>query len=1450
MNFTDVLARDESAVVHPFVSRGTAAATRLASTDKRPQARGKFLTLGQQKLFLRGVTYGTFKPNTEGMNYPDEGTVEEDFRPGWAPSGFNAIRTYTIPPRWLLDAAHKHGLLVMLGFPWEQHIDFLNDKTRARDITNRLAREARQSRGHPAILAYAIGNEIPAPMVRWLGYRRVERYLEQLLDTVKNADPEALVTYVNYPTTEYLDLSFVDFVTFNVYLESEERLSSYVARLQNIAGERPLIMSEVGLDSRRNGEQKQAEVLDWQVRTIFAGGCAGAFIFAWTDEWYRGGYEIDDWDFGVTRRNRKPKPALAAVSTAFNEIPFAKDIAWPRVSVVVCTYNGARTLADCVNGLAHLNYPDFEVVIVNDGSTDATESIARASGFRVVSTENHGLSHARNVGLEAATGEIVAFLDDDAYPDPDWLRYLAYTFVTSSHAGVGGPNLAPRNDGPIAECVAHAPGGPVHVLVTDEEAEHIPGCNLAFRRAALLEIGGFDEQFRSAGDDVDVCWRLQEKGFTLGFSPAAMVWHHRRNSVLAYWKQQIGYGKAEALLERKWPEKYNAAGHLTWGGRVYGNGHTVMLGKTWRIYYGLWGSAPFQSRYETHPGLLLSLPLMPEWYLVILAFAWLSAMGTLWQPLFLSLPLLAGALAAPVAQAVLSGSRARIAGGESGWPEISQRSLIAVLHLMQPLARLLGRLRYDLTPWRKRGIAATVNPTPRRFSLWSEQWEAAAERLQRIQDGLRAAGASVTAGHNYADWDLEVRDGTFGAVRLRMAIEEHGAGRQLVRISSWPICSTGVLVLALILLGLSLGAVVSHAWLASLTFAIVGLLLSAHVFQDCATATAAVVRVLRQLGIREGKLKPRPSSFEIYRRLVREARPYWPHLICLFVLNLVSAPLALLMPLPLKIAVDTVVGSEPLPEALQPFLPGGFSTNALLIFCASLVIAIAFLNHLQSMATSLLRTYTGEKLVLGFRAKLFRHAQRLSLSYHDSKGTTDSTYRIQYDAPAIEWILIDGVSPFVTAAFTLCGMFYIAGQIDWQLAVIAVAAAPILAVIARAYSGRLRSQWTKAYELQSSAMSIVQEVLAAVRIVKAFGQEDREHKRFLHHSTKSLWARMRITLAESGLGLLLGLTIGTGTAAVLFVGTRHVQSGVLTIGNLLIIMTYISQLYGPLETLSSMTAHIQGSLASAQRAFFLLDELPDVVERPHAAAIHKSSGTLTFDSVSFGYNKTRPVLSHVSFEIRPSTRVGIAGMTGAGKTTLLNLLTRFYDPTSGRILLDGRDLRDYKVADLRNQFAMVLQEPVLFSTSVAENISYARPEATEDEIIAAAKAANAHDFITKLPEGYDTQVGERGMRLSGGERQRISLARAFLKDTSILILDEPTSSLDMKTEADILESMERLMQGRTSFIIAHRPSLLTNCDVLLFIQQGRLFTVTSGIPAALDRLTTGKATVGVAEPAA
>ena len=568
------------------------------------------------------------------------------------------------------------------------------------------------------------------------------------------------------------------------------------------------------------------------------------------------------------------------------------------------------------------------------------------------------------------------------------------------------------------------------------------------------------------------------------------------------------------------------------------------------------------------------------------------------------------------------------------------------------------------------------------------------------------------------------------------------------------------------------------------------------------------------------------SDLALLRRLLRQALPSWPHIGGLMLVSLLATPLALLVPLPLKIVVDSVIGSRPLPGFLDALLPEAAtrSSAAVLITAVGLVLAVALLSEMQELAEGVLREYAGEKLTLGLRTQLFRHAQRLSLLYHDSRGVTDSTYRIEYDAPSIRYVVIDSMMPLITAVFTLVGMLYVTAQISPQLALVALAVAPVFALISWYYSRRLRSRWLKVHELDSAAFSVAQEALAAVRVVKAFGQEDREARRFADYHGKSLWENVRVTFTEGVFGLLVGLATAAGTAAVFFFGVRLVLSGALTLGDLLLVIGYLAQLYAPLDTLSNTKATLQSSLASAERAFSLLDEAPDVVERPKALPLARASGAVTFRDVSFAYREDHPVLQDVSFEIDPGTRLGISGKTGAGKSTLMSLLTRFYDPTTGQISLDGIDLRDYKLADLRNQFAIVLQEPVLFSTSIGENIAYARPEASEDEIIEAAKAANAHEFIVSLSDGYETEVGERGMSLSGGERQRIALARAFLKDAPILILDEPTSSVDTKTEAAIMEAMERLMHGRTTFMIAHRLNTLANCDARLEIEDGRIVT--------------------------
>jgi glycosyltransferase involved in cell wall biosynthesis len=813
---------------------------------RRPRAAGKFLYLGNEKLWVRGVSYGAFRPDANGHEYYDLGVIERDFAQ-IAANGLNSVRIpHTMPPRLLLDAAQQHGLRVMVGLSAEQYVSFLIDKKGAPDIEGLVRAKVRACAGHPALLCYALGNEIPAALGRWLGRRRVEQYLERLYWAVKDEDPDGLVTYVNYPTTEYLQLPFLDLVCFNVYLESQECYAAYLARLQNLAGDRPLLMSEIGLDSLRHGKEAQARMLDWQIRTSFAGGCAGVFVFAWTDEWHRAGADVDDWAFGITDRERHSKPALATVCKAFAEVPFPSGMQWPRISVVVCTYNGSRTIRDCLEGLLRLEYPNFEVIVVDDGSIDTTAGIVERYPFRLIRTENRGLSSARNTGLEAATGEIVAYLDDDAYPDPHWLTYLAATFMRTTHAAVGGPNIPPAGDGPIADCIANAPGGPVHVLLSDQQAEHVPGCNMAFRKAALQAIGGFDPQFRIAGDDVDVCWQLQKQGWTVGFNPAAVVWHHRRNSVRAYWKQQRNYGKAEALLERKWPEKYNVAGHLTWGGRVYGNGHTYLLGRPGRIYHGIWCSAPFQSLYQPAAGMLRSLPLMPEWYLVIVALAVLSGLGSLWTPLSFVLPLFVLAASAPLAQGALSASRASFTSApRSRIARLKLRVLTAVLHLLQPLARLCGRLRHGLTPWRH-GAPGFALPRPRRSAIWTERWRDPAERLQSLETVLRMSGAAVLRGGEYDRWDLGVQGGMLGAARILMAIEDHGAGTQFVRLCSWPTCTPGAVVLILLFAALSAWAAIDEAWTAAAILGTGAVLLALRALQECAGATAAILRVLKQ----------------------------------------------------------------------------------------------------------------------------------------------------------------------------------------------------------------------------------------------------------------------------------------------------------------------------------------------------------------------------------------------------------------------------------------------------------------------------------------------------------------------------------------------------------------------------------------------------------------------------
>jgi len=571
------------------------------------------------------------------------------------------------------------------------------------------------------------------------------------------------------------------------------------------------------------------------------------------------------------------------------------------------------------------------------------------------------------------------------------------------------------------------------------------------------------------------------------------------------------------------------------------------------------------------------------------------------------------------------------------------------------------------------------------------------------------------------------------------------------------------------------------------------------------------------------------TDIEIFQRLIMLARPLWGNLLTIFLISLLAAPLALLIPIPLKIAVDSVLSDAPLPQFIEIFLPENItgSQMALLWLAIILQVSVVLLNHLHFLGSYVLETYTGERLNLIFRGRLFRHVQRLSFSFHDAQGSADSIYRIQYDAPSIQRILVYGVIPFISSLLTLLAMIYVMFKINLQLALVAMAISPVLFLLTKQYRLQMRPKYREIKKMESGVLKIVQEVLNSFRVVKAFGREDSEEERFINQSDKTLREVTKLAFFEGVFSTCINVTTAIGTAAVFYFGIRNVLTEVITLGELLMVISYLSQLYGPLTNISKQIASLQSAFASALRVFELMDEVPDVTDKTYAKQIKRARGQIEFHNVTFSYNGKNNVLKNIDFQVNEGGRVGIAGKTGAGKTTLVSLLPRFYDVTEGQIFLDGYDIRDYRIVDLRNQFSIVLQEPVLFSTSIEENIRYAKPEATDEEVIKAAKAANAHEFIKALPQGYGTLVGERGMLLSGGERQRISLARAFLKDAPILILDEPTSSIDTKTETLIMDAMERLMKNRTTFMIAHRLSTLDNCDQKIELDNGQIINAGS-----------------------
>jgi glycosyltransferase involved in cell wall biosynthesis len=655
-----------------------------------------------ERFWIKGVTYGTFRPNEEGEPFPSKFQVRADFAK-MREAGINAVRVYTPPPDWLADAALAEGLYLMPDMCWGPRRCDFDDPWRVKQLHDWIRQHTKRLAQHPAMLLYSIGNEVPPLIVRWYGAKRIEDFLRAQNDIVKEFAPHALTTYVNHPPTEYLSLPFLDVISYNVYLEREAEMRAYLARLQTLAHEKPVLLAEMGLDSKRHGEEKQAQFLDWQIRAAFEKGLCGVTIYGWTDEWSIFNSDIEGWSFGITDARRQPKKALDVVRQIYSgDLYRNRKTAWPKVSVIVCCYNAAATLDECLQSLGQLAYPNYEVIVIDDGSKDGTHLIAEKNEMPCIRVPNGGLSKARNLGIEAAKGEIVAFIDSDAYADPDWLYYMVTALEEHHASAVGGPNLSPPQDGFIAQCVDQSPGNPTAVLVDNERAEHIPGCNMVYRKEVFDVAGKFDAQHRAAGDDVDLCWRILVANRKIVYHPSAVVWHHRRPTVRTYLRQQKGYGYAEAHLQRRYPGRFNFFGYPVWEGGVYDSVHShirqqgLPLVFNPRIYRGFFCGAQFQTLYQ---------PFLTWWFQVFSTAEWgilttctaLSGLLTRWfGPEWLAFSLLGLTglmILLAVGTSLLAGWRAVNNKQWAGWNRWSGLAVISLLHLIQPLSRFAGRIK-------------------------------------------------------------------------------------------------------------------------------------------------------------------------------------------------------------------------------------------------------------------------------------------------------------------------------------------------------------------------------------------------------------------------------------------------------------------------------------------------------------------------------------------------------------------------------------------------------------------------------------------------------------------------------------------------------------------------------------------------------------------------------------
>ncbi len=753
-----------------------------SSSHLRVRVDGKFFRIGGKKFCLKGVAYGTFAPHDGKEQFASPEQTARDFAL-MRELGANLVRLYHVPPRWLLDLATQHDLRLLIDIPWGKNRCFL-DSGKSMDDARAAVREGvRACAGHPAVFAFSVANELPPDVVRWSGAGEVTEFIEELIEVAKSVDPEALCTFANFPPTEFLHPRNVDFLCGNVYLHQRRPFENYLARLQMQAEAKPLVLGEFGVDSQREGEAAKCEMLAWQIEAGFRGGLAGMIVFSFTDDWFVHGKQVTDWFMGLTTRDRQPKDSFRAVQRAFAVAPYFPRSHTPKVSVVVASYNGARTLKACLDSLVRLNYPDYEIILVDDGSTDATPEIASLyKSIRYFRQENHGLSVARNTGITAAVGEIVAFTDSDCRADEDWLHYLVGDLISSRFTGIGGHNFLPPEDSAVAAAVLVSPGGPAHVMLNDRVAEHIPGCNMAFYKWALDELGGFDPVFMKAGDDVDVCWRLQQRGYRIGFNPAGFVWHYRRSTVRAYLKQQRGYGEAEAILVRKHPEYFNSLGHGLWHGRIYTAGKFgLVLGRN-VIYHGVFGTGMFQTLYVATPSWALMLLTSFEYHvlvtlpLVVLAF-----------PFRFLAPIVFTSLLISVGVCVAAAGQAELPKSKRHW---WSRPLVALLYFLQPLARgwarYAGRLGLRPVP---QVAADRLESLSRRDTgepldvlyYWGEQSLDRIDWLNGLVLRLDQQGWPSKTDSGWSEHDIEVFGSRWSQLQVTTVTEDYGEGKRLFR---------------------------------------------------------------------------------------------------------------------------------------------------------------------------------------------------------------------------------------------------------------------------------------------------------------------------------------------------------------------------------------------------------------------------------------------------------------------------------------------------------------------------------------------------------------------------------------------------------------------------------------------------------------------------------------------